>query len=159
MAITLQISPAGDDPLTEIQSTTRTNRSVNATITAIADFGEIISSVTAISLQNETDIQITSDISSVTIVGKYVDPFSDKFTYVNKGSSDKLQSPTTVIGAVNLPLDKDLFKLQQDTREYTINSYMITVVSDLGTENFTVTHKILNEWDGIKTLIDEYYTA
>ena len=158
MAVTLNISPAGLDPLTEILETGRSIREINATITAIGDAGEIFESVTASLQENEPGVSIVSRIDSVTIQGKYInDPFSDTFKYVSKGSSDKIESPTTVVGVANMPSKKELYELNQDTRENSIRTYNVTVVSDLGTDVFVVTHKIYNEWEGIRSFIDTYY--
>lgn len=158
MAVTLNISPAGLDPLTEILETGRSIREINATITAIGDAGEIFESVTASLQENEPGVSIVSRVDSVTIQGKYInDPFLDTFKYVSKGSSDKIESPTIVVGVANMPSKKELYELNQDTRENSIRTYNVTVVSDLGTDVFVVTHKIYNEWEGIRSFIDTYY--
>ena len=157
MAVTLNISPAGLEPLTEILETARSIREINATITAIGDAGEIFESVTASLQENEPGVSIVSRVDSVTIQGKYIDPFSDTFKYVNKESSDKIESPTIVVGVANMPPKKELYELNQDTRENSTRTYNITVVSDLGTDVFVVTHKIYNEWEGIRSFIDTYY--
>ena len=90
MAISIVVSPAGDTP-TEIQSTTRSVREVNATITASGDEMEsnIIVSASSTGI-SEPGITVTSGPILATIIGKYVDPFLDTFKYVSKGSSDKI---------------------------------------------------------------------
>jgi hypothetical protein len=92
MAVTLTISPAGDDPLTQIESTPRSTRTVNATITPTGDAGEVINNVTAKLMSTGADVVITPGTTSVTIVGRYDDPFIDTFQYVSKGSSNKIES-------------------------------------------------------------------
>jgi hypothetical protein len=162
MAISIVVSPAGDTP-TEIQSTTRSVREVNATITASGDEMEsniiVIASSTGVS---EPGITITSGPILATIVGKYADPFLDTFKYVNKGSSNKIETPTTVVGVQNMPPKKELFDLNQDTRLSELKTYQITVNYDdeflvPGTETFTVTQKILNDLESIRSFIDTYY--
>ena len=157
MAISILVSPGGDDPATEIQETTRTARAVNATITATADAGEIIESVSASLNVSEPNIVITDGEESVTIIGTYLDPFLDTFRYVSKGSSNLLESPSTAIGVANMPPNKDLYELDQDRRQDTTKYFTITVVSDLGTETFNVTQKILNDLEGIRSFMETYY--
>lgn len=157
MAVTISITPAGDDPLTEIQETARSVREINATITASGDAGEVFQSVTAVLDTNEPNVRIVPETSSVTIIGTYIDPFEDIFTYVNEGSSNKIETPTIVSGVANVPKNKELYDLDQDTRAESIRTYTVTVVSDLGTNTFIVTHRIYNEWEGIRSFMDTYY--
>lgn len=158
MAITLTISPSGDDPETEIEDTSRTLRIVNATITAASDdVMEIIESVTATIEENEPGVIITGGTMSVSIVGTYVDPFEDSFTYVERGSSNLIEEPKIVIGVENMPSNKDFYNLTQDTREESIRHYRVTVITDLATQQFLVTHAIYNEWEGMRSFVANYY--
>jgi hypothetical protein len=162
MAISIVVSPAGDSP-TEIQSTARSARTVNATITALGDEMEsnIIVSASSTGI-SEPGITVTSGPILATIIGKYVDPFLDTFKYVSKGSSDKIESPTIIVGVQNMPSKKELYDLNQDTRQFETKTYQITVNYDdeflvPGTETFTVTQKILNDLESIRSFIDTYY--
>ena len=162
MAVTLTISPAGDDPLTQIQSTPRSTRTVNAIITAAGDAGEVIKNVSATLMSTGAKVVITPGTSSVTIVGKYDDPFIDTFQYVSKGSSTKIETPTTIVGVDNVPPNKELFDLDQDTRAIETITYQIKVSYDdeffvPANATFTVTHDIYNEWEGIRSFMDTYY--
>ena len=158
MAVSLTISPAGDDPLTQIESTLRSVRTVNAIITPTGDAGEVINSVTATLLNVDGDIVITSGTSSVSIVGKYDDFFLDTFQYVSKGSSDKIENPTSVVGASNVPPNKELFDLDQDLRQLETIEYEIIVEYNSGFfASFTVTHDIINELEAIRVFMDEYF--
>ena len=162
MAVTLTISPAGDDPLTQIQSTPRSTRRINATITPTGDAGEVINNVTAKLMSTGAEVTITSGATSVTIVGSYVDPFSDSFQYVSKGSSTKIETPTTIVGVDNVPRNKELFNLTQDTQATKTITYQVTVKYDdamatPATSTYTVTHDIYNEWEGIRSFMDTYY--
>jgi hypothetical protein len=162
MAVSLTISPAGDDPLTQIEFTLRSSRTVNATISAAGDAGEVINSVTAELKSVGADVVITPSSSSVTIVGRYDDPFLDTFQFVSKGSSNKIENPTSVIGVSNVPPNKELFDLDQDLRQLETIEYEITVEYDdeffaPATETFTVTHDIINELEAIRSFMDEYF--
>ena len=162
MAISIVVSPAGDSP-TEIQSTARSVRTVNATITASGDEMESNIVVSAISTGvSELGVVITSGPILATIIGKYADPFLDTFKYVSKGSSDKIETPTIIVGVQKMPLKKELYDLNQDTRLFELKTYQITVNYDdeflvPGTETFTVTQKIMNDLEGIRSFMDTYY--
>ena len=154
MAISIIVSPGSP---TEISSTTRTLKAVNATITATGDAGEIIQSTLVELEEDEPGVTIVNGITSSSINGTYIDPFEDSFTYVERGSSNLIETPKTVIGTENMPPNKDFFILSQDTREESIRHYNVTVVSDVGSNSFEVTHSIYNEWEGIRSFVDNYY--
>jgi hypothetical protein len=157
MAISIIVSPQGSSE-TEIQDTVRTSRIVNAVITAETDEEtEEIVLVSAQIMQNEPNVLITSSNTFVSITGRYRDPFLDVFQYVEKGSSDKLETPKSVIGVENLPPNKDFFRLNQDISNESIRNYTITVKTNVGQEIFPITHKIINELDAIKSFVSEYY--
>ena len=154
MAISIVVSPGSP---TEILSTTRTLKTVNATITATGDAGEIIQSVLVELEENEPGVTILNEITSSSISGTYIDPFEDSFTYIERGSSNLIETPKTVIGTENMPTNKDFFILSQDTREESLRHYIVTVISSAGSNSFEVTHSIYNEWEGIRSFVDNYY--
>lgn len=159
MAISITVSPVGDTP-TELLETTRSLRSINATVTASTDdVLETINFVTAtLAGVVEPGLTITPGTTSVTIVGTYADPFSDVFTFVSKGSSTKLETPTSIISAENMPADKDMFNLNQDLTQIETKTFTITVTYNTTlTEVFTVTQDILNELEPIRSFMDNYY--
>lgn len=158
MAISITVSPVGDTS-TEIDSTTRSIRAVNATITASTDdISETIDFVDAVLVGNaEPGLTITSGAPSVSIVGTYVDPFVDIFTFVSKGSSDKIETPTNVISIQNVPANRDLFNLNQDLNQITTKIFTIEVTTNLTTAQFTVTQDITNELEPIRLFMDTYY--
>ena len=154
MAISIVVSPGSP---TEILSTTRTLKTVNATITATGDAGEIIQSVLVELEENEPGVTILNEITSSSISGTYIDPFEDSFTYIERGSSNLIETPKTVIGTENMPTNKYFFILSQDTREESVRHYIVTVISSAGSNSFEVTHSIYNEWEGIRSFVDNYY--
>lgn len=163
MAISLTISPTQDEEEFEIQETTRADRSINATITASGDEGETIDSISfQLDGTPEPGLTITSNEDTLNIVGKFIDPFLDTFKYVEKGSSDKIEEPTIVVGVANMPSNKDLYELNQDTRLFEMKTYRITVNYEdeffvSNSANFIVTQKILNDLEGIRSFMDTYY--
>jgi len=143
--------------LTIIPKTTRTNKSVSSTVVATAT-PEIISSISGILLGQSEQVTIQSiGVNTLSIIGTYKDPFNDTFTYVSKGSSDKIESPSTISGVANVPPKKDLFKVAQDTNAIQTKTYLITVKHDLGQDTFQITHDIENEWEGIRSFMTDYY--
>ena len=151
----MAISITPDDEIAEVIR----GQSFTATVSASADASEVIDEVTA-SLQGgvESGIIITPGVTSVSISGTYEDAFVDQFSYVERGSSNLIENPTTVIGTNNLPSGKDFFSLNQDTRNIITRTYTITVTYDGGsTEDFTITHDIVNTLEAIRSFVASYY--
>ena len=153
MAIT--ITPDEATGLTDI---TRPNFTMNQTVTASSDDGsDTITNVTASVAGSQPNLVITPSSSSVSITGTLTDPFVDEFTYIDEGQSDKTQTPVTVQKIVNMPADKLMYNLNQDTTVYATETFTITVTADTGTTVFTLELKIYNEWEGIRSFISNYY--
>ena len=166
--MTVTITP---DEATDLADITRPNFAINQTVsasaTATAPNVANVTNVTA-SLQSgsEPDLVITDGTTSVNIGGTLQDPFVDEFTYIDEGESDKTQTPVTVQRVVNMPADKLMYNLNQDTTEYTSRFFTITVnweegpVGNLVAQTpatFTLELKIYNEWEGIRAFISNYY--
>ena len=106
---------------------------------------------------------ITPGQNQVSISGTFDDPFSDSFTYVEKGSTNLVETPTTIIGVSNVPANKEYYLLDQDTRNYVILTFtiVVTIFATIGnttsTETFTATLQVNNEWEGIRSFVDTYY--
>tara|TARA_B100000927_G_scaffold94469_1_gene76275 strand:- start:440 stop:904 length:465 start_codon:yes stop_codon:yes gene_type:complete len=153
MAIT--ITPDEATGLTDI---TRPNFTMNQTVTASSDDGsDTITNVTASVAGSQPNLVITPSSSSVSITGTLTDPFVDEFTYIDEGQSDRTQTPVTVQKIVNMPADKLMYNLNQDTTVYATETFTITVTADTGTTVFTLELKIYNEWEGIRSFISNYY--
>ena len=65
-----------------------------------------------------------------------------------------------------MPADKTMYDLDQDMTAYTLKTFTVVVSWESGPtgnltaqpdESFTVTMKINNEWEGIRSFIDTYY--
>ena len=167
--MTVTITP---DEATDLADITRPNFAINQTVsasaTATAPNVANVTNVTA-TLQSgsEPDLVITDGTTSVNIGGTLQDPFVDEFTYIDEGESDKTQTPVTVQRVVNMPADKLMYNLNQDTTEYTSRFFTITVnweegpVGNLVAQTpatFTLELKIYNEWEGIRAFVSNYYT-
>ena len=152
MAISVSVSPGSGSVITA----TERLGTINATVSFESDTvpPETISSVSS---TTHTGITMTSGTSSCTLVGTYEDSFTDEFKYVEKGSSDLAGSPTTVIGLDNLPSNKLFYNLNQDATTSVTKSYTVTVTHSGGTDNFTVTHVVNNEYESIRSAVASYY--
>ena len=151
MTISVSVSPGSGTVVTAVNRT----GTISATVTAAADDEETINNVTS---TTHTGITMTTGTTSCTLIGSYVDPFTDTFQYVEATSSDKLSTPVTVTGLANLPSDKRFYNLGQDTTASVTKSYTITVTyNTTSTSTFTVTHVINNTWDAIYSAVNTYY--
>ncbi len=160
--MTISVSPFAEP--WSIPDRTRPTFTINQTVTASTDdaLQETITNVTATVDGTEPDLVITPGTTSVSITGSFADPFVDSFTYVDAGESTNTMTPITVVGAPNLPPDKVFYDLDQDMTAYTVKTFTVVVSYELNNsaqtpESFTLTMKINNEWEGIRSLVDNYY--
>jgi len=180
MAVSITCSPGGDDPTSQFAEKERPDYTLNHTVSAsTSDEDDEVTSVTCTavtySYYNASDsvvggatdltssLTITPGTTSVNISGTFDDPFSDSFTYVDKGGTNLVDTPTTVVGVSNLPANKEFYLLDQDTRNYVIVTFTIQVVvtTTIGGATNTVTQtatlQVNNEWEGIRSFVDTYY--
>ena len=160
--MTISVSPFAEP--WSIPDRTRPTFTINQTVTASTDdaINETITNVTATVDGTEPNLVITPGTTSVSITGSFADPFSDSFTYVDAGESTNTMTPITVVGAPNLPAGKVFYDLDQDMTAYTTKTFTVVVSYELNNaaqtpESFTLTMKINNEWEGIRSLVDNYY--
>ena len=144
--------PGTDEDITNVTCTAVTYSYYNASDSVVGGATDITSTLT-----------ITPGQNQVSISGTFDDPFSDSFTYVEKGSTNLVETPTTIIGVSNVPANKEYYLLDQDTRNYVIVTFTIVVTIDstigntTSTETFTATLQVNNEWEGIRSFVDTYY--
>ena len=141
-----------DDDITNVTCTAVTYSYYDASESVVGGATDLTSTLT-----------ITPGTTSVSISGTFNDPFSDSFTYVDKGGTNLVDTPTTVIGVSNVPANKEFYLLDQDTRNYVIVTFTIQVVvtTTIGGATSTVTKtatlQVNNEWEGIRSFVDTYY--
>ena len=180
MAVSITCSPGGDDPTSQFAEKERPDYTLSHTVSAsTSDEDDEVTSVTCTavtySYYNASDsvvggatdltstLTITPGTTSVNISGTFDDPFSDSFTYVEKGGTNLVDTPTTVIGVSNVPPNKEFYLLDQDTRNYVIVTFTVQVVvtTTIGGATNTVTQtatlQVNNEWEGIRSFVDTYY--
>lgn len=144
--------PGTDEDITNVTCTAVTYSYYNASDSIVGGATDITSTLT-----------ITPGQNQVSISGTFDDPFSDSFTYVEKGSTNLVETPTTIIGVSNMPANKEYYLLDQDTRNYVILTFtiVVTIFATIGnttsTETFTATLQVNNEWEGIRSFVDTYY--
>ena len=149
---TVDAFPDTDEDITNVTCTAVTYSYYNASDSVVGGATDITSTLT-----------ITPGQNQVSITGTFDDPFSDSFTYVEKGSTNLVETPTTIIGVSNMPANKEYYLLDQDTRNYVIVTFTIVVTIDstigntTSTETFTATLQVNNEWEGIRSFVDTYY--
>ena len=179
MTVSITCSPQGDST-TQFAEKERPDYTLNHSVSAsTSDEDDEVTSVTCTavtySYYNASDsvvggatdltstLTITPGTTSVNISGTFDDPFSDSFTYVEKGGTNLVDTPTTIIGVSNMPANKEFYLLDQDTRNYVIVTFTIQVVvtTTIGGATSTVTKtatlQVNNEWEGIRSFVDTYY--
>jgi hypothetical protein len=154
MAITIEpadriLSPVGDIVGTDF----------SYTITATSDLGTITS------IEIETDLPDDNvTIADGTISGAYSAGIFNQTEvhYVDKGESDKTQTPVVVLGSLDdVPSFKEVFTVKPDPRESIDVTYTVTVTADeegsVVTEVDTFTHTILQDYTPIKDWVTDYF--
>ena len=185
MAVSITCSPAGDIPASQFADKVRPDYTLSHSVSASTNtqtnnqnWSVTSTNCTAVTYSyydgggsnvgGGTDLTstltITPGTSSVSISGTFNDPFSDSFTYVDKGGTDLVDTPTTVVGVSNMPAGKDFYFLDQDQRWYVLVTFTIVVVETApspytgsNTATFYPTLRVENEWEGIRSFVDTYY--
>ena len=145
--------------LATLPATSRTSRSVSSSVVATAD-SETISSISGVLLgvSEQVNIVATAD-DTLSISGTYADPFDDKFTFISKGSSDKKETPSIISGVSNVPANKDLFKVEQDTTEKRTKTYLITQIYTNTAATTDISFSITAVFSGTLSLLPLYGTT
>ena len=176
MAITCNGIAAGGIPL--LTDITNSTFAINETLTISATAGDVITG-SAISFQDPLDTGIPDDstaqnditfsgegTSVITVGGNWNDPFSDQFTYVEKGTDPSLypKTPVTVTQVGNMPSDKLMYNLNQDNSEFVTKGLFLTVsyedINGVAQTNvsFYPEVKLYNSYERIRSFISNYYT-
>ena len=185
MAVSITCSPAGEIPASQFADKERPDYTLSHTVSASTNtqtgnqnWSVTSTTCTAVTYSyydsgdsvvgGATDLSstltITPGTNSVSISGTFDDPFSDSFTYVDKGGTDLVDTPTTTIGVANVPPNKEFYFLDQDTRYYVMVTFTIEVVETApspytgsNTATFYPTLRVKNSWEGIRSFVDTYY--
>ena len=168
------------DPGTFPNTATSTARLTDFSVTLYVNKADPFDRVNFVNVESlyddiEPNITLTTNVTdstfsptsngTVTISGNYSNTYKDKFYYVSKNSSDKLEELQVAIGYNNLPVDHTLIRLEQDDSTSINRQYKVTwgittfagFITVTGTQ--TVTQSVTTNNDAIKTLIGEYYAS
>ncbi len=132
--------------ITDLPTVVR-SASFSQSFTVEPDGFETIGSVTCTSvLPLNPGITISVLLGVITISGQYTGLFDDMLTYVEKGSSDRLMTPITVIGTGSIPADKDLFDFSQDLTDSISVQYKVSCTVDGGPIDLFISQTVKNDW-------------
>ena len=130
----------------------------SATITLTASAGEIITSVNFFKNFSDPDIILSNSIPILSVTGKHTTAFgSDEVIYVERGSSDRLQTPTTQNNYSSVPPDKDLIEVNQDDSTNKIRTYTAIVTHSGGSNTFIFTQTVKNDVTSAMNFLKDYY--
>lgn len=128
------------------------------TISFTGDASEVITSANCVKNFVDANVVIANGTSTVTISGKHTTAFqNDEVRYVEKGSSDILQTPTIVYNFSDVPPDKDLFQVNQDPSEGVTRTYTVVVTHSAGSNTFTFSQFVDNDVTAGYNFLQEYY--
>ena len=176
MALTCNGIAAGGIPL--LTDITNSTFAINETLTVVGTAGEQ-NIDGAISFQDPLDLGIPDNstaqsnitfsgegTSIITVGGNWNDPFSDQFTYVEKGTDPSLypKTPVTVTQVGNMPSDKLMYNLNQDNTEFVTKGLFLVVsyedINGVAQPNVSFYPEVIlnNDYEGIRSFISNYYT-
>jgi len=128
------------------------------TITISASAGEIITSVTFSKNFTDSEVLLTNSTSVLTVTGRHTTAFAgDEIIYVEKGSSDKLQTPSTQNNFSSVPPNKDLVEENQDDSDNKVRTYTAIVYHSAGSNTFTFTQTVNNDVTSAMNFLKSYY--
>jgi hypothetical protein len=130
----------------------------SATITLSASAGEIITSVNFFKNFSDPDIILSNSIPILSVTGKHTTAFEeDEIIYVEKRSSDRLQTPNVQNSFTTVPPNKDLIEVNQDPSEGVIRTYTAIVNHSGGSNTFIFTQTVDNDIDTAMNFLKDYY--
>jgi hypothetical protein len=112
-------------------------------------------------LGNQDEIEIVTNSNGFVIKGRYVSGWEDVFTYVEAGESDLTDTPKTAIDISNMPPDKNLYDLDQDTKQSIFREYTLTIkyadetAAEI-TEVVDFTHEVQNDLEAMRSFMANY---
>ena len=159
MAGTFDFDPVSGTNLGSDNVYTSINYTINVTFTP--DSGtESLSSVTIVADIADGSISLNNGTSSCSITGNYTLDLFDSITikYVDKGSSDKIQTPVVVNKTNLVPANKDVFKVSSDPNIKKTITYTVTATTNQGSSaTSTYTYDVIQTYDAIKGWIQDYF--
>jgi hypothetical protein len=118
--------------LTELSPVIRNTEFSPLTNSLVIEEDEVVTSLTITASQEDSGItlSVAEDLSSVSVSGSYNGLFNDYGEYVSKGSSTKIETPTSFTDINTLPCNKDFYMFKQDSKQSVIVTYTVDIVYD-----------------------------
>ena len=161
MAGTFDFDPVSGTKLGSDNIYTSIDYTINVTFTADdSSSSESLSSVDIVADINEDSITLSNGTSSCSIKGNYTLDLFDSITikYVDKGSSDKIQTPIVVNKTNLVPANKDVFEVSSDLNIKKTITYTVTATTNQGSSaTSTYTYDVIQTYDAIKGWIQDYF--
>ena len=119
-----------------------------------------LESVTITTTGQDQNIILTNGVNSASVTGQYTLALfpNTEIQYVDKGQSDKTQTPTVVNGTESVPNFKEIISVKPDPTQKISVSYTITAKSVEGsTETKTYTHDVIQTYNNLRNWLLEYF--
>ena len=101
---------------------------------------------------------VANGTTSVTIYGEHHTGFpGDTVKYVEKGSSDLLQTPTIIYNIGDTPPNKDVYEVNQDPTPGITRTYTVTVNYTTGSTKFDFSQYVRNDVTVAYHFLQDYY--
>ena len=146
------------DPANTLPSVVR-YENFNTVITfSSSDANDVISSCRGVKNFTDSNVIVANGATTVTISGQHRTGFgADSVKYVEKGSSDLLQTPTIIYDIGSTPPNKDVFEVNQDTTPGITRTYTVTVTHTLGSSVFNFSQFVRNDVTVAYNFLQDYY--
>jgi hypothetical protein len=151
--------------LTELSPVIRNTEFSLLTNSLVIEEDEVVTSLTITASHEDSGItlSVAEDLSSVSVSGSYNGLFNDYGEYVSKGSSTKIETPTSFTNIDTLPCNKDFYMFKQDSKQSVIVTYTVDIVYDtLNSTGLTLsesfTHTVNNSHTMGYAIVGTYYS-
>lgn len=118
-----------------------------------------LKSVTITTTGTDTNVILTNGVSSASVTGQYTLALfpNTKVKYVDKGKSDKTQTPIVVNGTEGVPEFKEIISVKPDPIQKISVSYTVIATSLEGSmESKTYTHDVIQTYDKLRDWLLDY---
>jgi hypothetical protein len=146
------------DPASTLPSVIR-YETFNTTITfSSSDANDVITSCKCVKNFSDNNVIVSNGATSVTISGQHRTGFpSDVVKYVEKNSSDQLQTPTIIYDIGSTPANKAVYEVNQDPTPGITRTYTVTVTHTLGSDTFNYSQYVRNDVTVAYNFLQDYY--
>lgn len=121
---------------------------------------DALESVTITTTGQDQSVILTNGTNSASVTGQYTLALfpSTEIKYVDKGKSDKTQTPVVVNGTESVPDFKEIISVKPDPTQKISISYTVTAKSvDGSSESKTYTHDVIQTYNNLKDWLLDYF--